>query len=213
MLGSTNKSMKTSKTQGFRRKWSINDAFAAISWFTIEKTMVKFNVEFNVQLLNPPTTVKMIKVTRMLGLWHSTRMLIWSARLAFESAKIQSHGVEQRDYGDSTNRVGIWGYDQTKIGLWSAMKCNKWRIHQDTWDIHQQKGTYSPMKLESIAPEFWTWNSTRVSKMPWRSFTKICCISHQVRPGKAKRCEVCSLLADISREDVESQPVDLTNNI
>jgi hypothetical protein len=27
-------------------------------------------------------------------------------------------------------------------------------IHQDTWDIHQQKGTYSPMKLESIAPEF-----------------------------------------------------------
>jgi hypothetical protein len=44
------------------------------------------------------------------------------------------------------------------------------------------------------------------------SFTKICCISHQVRPGKAKRCEVCSLLADISREDVESQPVDLTNN-
>lgn len=205
MLGSTNKSMKTSKTQGFRRKWSINDAFAAISWFTIEKTMVKFNV----QLLNPPTTVKMIKVTRMLGLWHSTRMLIWSARLAFESAKIQSHGVEQRDYGDSTNRVGIWGYDQTKIGLWSAMKCNKWRIQ--FIKIHG----ISISKKEHIHQ--WNWRVLHLNFEPGTpqecySFTKICCISHQVRPGKAKRCEVCSLLADISREDVESQPVDLTNN-
>lgn len=171
-------------------------------------------VKFNVQLLNPPTTVKMIKVTRMLGLWHSTRMLIWSARLAFESAKIPSHGVEQRDYGDSTNRVGIWGYDQTKIGLWSAMKCSTWRIHQDTWDIHQQKGTYSPMKLESIAPEFWTWNPTRVLKMPWLFIYQNLLHRSSSQAGKGKKVRSLQSLGWYkSREDAESQPVDLTNNI